>query len=193
MYPIVREFFTSKKHKYALLAPGNEHCHFRRHIHRARSSVMLAMLLAILVIASVVTAWPWPHASGHPPCNTVEAGYQCRPDLSHYWGELYSPNALGQIDADDITKVNIRHTLKSSLKFQTYCRSNVISPLPRSYLVTEPATQHVSLIGRPSTLAYLIFVQLQRRRPTTLQFRKYTPMPRVTLLNLLLSRTMSTI
>ncbi|RMX92965.1 hypothetical protein D0867_14376 [Hortaea werneckii] len=102
---------------------------------------MLAMLLAILVAASVVTAWPWPHASRHPPCNTVEAGYQCRPDLSHYWGEPHSPRVVGQIDADYTKKVNTRHTLKSSLKFQTYCQSNVISPLPRSCLVMEPAIQ----------------------------------------------------
>ncbi|RMX72559.1 hypothetical protein D0869_14495 [Hortaea werneckii] len=115
------------------------------------------MLLAILVAASVVTAWPWPHASGHPPCDTVEAGYQCRPDLSHYWGELQSPKSLEQTDADDITQVNIRRTLKSSLKFQTYCRSNVMSPLPRSCLVMEPATQHVSFTKRSSTLAYLMF------------------------------------
>ncbi|KAI6898844.1 hypothetical protein D0869_07479 [Hortaea werneckii] len=62
---------------------------------------MLAMLLAILVAASVVTAWPWPHASGHPPCNTVEAGYQCRPHLSHYWGQ-YSPYFKVESEIPDI-------------------------------------------------------------------------------------------
>ncbi|KAI6813644.1 acid phosphatase [Hortaea werneckii] len=62
---------------------------------------MLAMLLAIFVAASVVTAWPWPHASGHPPCSTVEAGYQCRPDLSRYWGQ-YSPYFTVESEIPDV-------------------------------------------------------------------------------------------
>ncbi|RMY90238.1 hypothetical protein D0861_03744 [Hortaea werneckii] len=102
---------------------------------------MLATLLALLAAASVVIAWPWPHTWGYAACNTVEAGYQCQPDLSHYWGELHPPK-IGHTNADHTPKVNTRHTLKSSLKFQTYCRSNVISPLPRSCLATEPVTQH---------------------------------------------------
>lgn len=144
MYAVVRQFSPRKEHKYALLAPENGVWHSQRRSHRARSSIMLATLLALFTAASVVTAWPRSHAWGHPPCNTIDAGYQCRPDLSHYWGKPPSSKNR-QAGADYFTKVNIRHTLKSSLKFQTCCRSNVISPLPRYCLATEPVTQHVSL------------------------------------------------
>lgn len=174
MYQVVRELFTSKKHKYGLLAPEDEDRHSWKSRHRTRSVIMLATLLALLVAASVVTAWPWPHAWGHSPCNTIEAGYQCRPELSHYWGELYSPKALGQTDADDITKVNTRRTLKSSLKFQTYCQSNVISPLPKFCLVMEPEIQPVSFDEKAVDSCLSVFGSLKDR---TLQ-RHYFKDPR---------------
>merc|ERR1719487_3589 len=101
MYAIVRQFSTRKEHKYALLAPENGVWHSQRRSHRARSSIMLATLLALFTAASVVTAWPRSHAWGHPPCNTIDAGYQCRPDLSHYWGQ-YSPYFKVESEIPDV-------------------------------------------------------------------------------------------
>ncbi|KAI6889641.1 acid phosphatase [Hortaea werneckii] len=62
---------------------------------------MLATLLALLAAASVVIAWPWPHTWGYAACNTVEAGYQCQPDLSHYWGQ-YSPYFKVESEIPDV-------------------------------------------------------------------------------------------
>ncbi|KAF2483929.1 histidine phosphatase superfamily [Neohortaea acidophila] len=78
-----RRFHGGHQHEYALLG-GNEKARPRLWTRKHSILVLLLIALATLFFVSLSIR------SGEQPCDTPEAGYQCRPEISHFWGQ-YSP------------------------------------------------------------------------------------------------------
>ncbi|USW48704.1 Putative histidine phosphatase superfamily, clade-2, histidine acid phosphatase active [Septoria linicola] len=56
----------------------------------SKAFTLLIMVLLLATAAGLLVSGSFAQSKGNAGCDSVQKGYQCRPEISHYWGQ-YSP------------------------------------------------------------------------------------------------------
>jgi len=83
------QLFASKEHKYV---PVGSHNGLPGNRLRSKSVLLFITTIALVVFAALAFTLvrPAPYGKAQSSCDTIQHGYQCQNDISHYWGQ-YSP------------------------------------------------------------------------------------------------------
>ncbi|KAK0281679.1 hypothetical protein LTR91_003906 [Friedmanniomyces endolithicus] len=93
------QLFASKEHKYV---PVGSHNGLPGNRLRSKSVLLFITTIALVVFAALAFTLvrPAPYGNAQSSCDTIQHGYQCQNDISHYWGQ-YSPYFSVSSDISD--------------------------------------------------------------------------------------------